>query len=579
MAQYNQGYIYTYSDLDKASQDEINLLDLSGRREKIGEQIINKGFLNKPLKQIDTVGKEILKISIIKQEKREQAVYKALGVSGDDVKTLSDNLRKALFGELADEVDYKDGQGPTKRMDKIFTFLRDYLHDALYEDVKNIAEGIKNGTAEDKDVITVYNRLSDPAQHLTVGLAAAQKRDGFLITDIEELKKIYEKEQKSKQEILSLYNNLQQDPITANAVTDILQVAKQQNKSASASSSLGQNASLNMRTIKKLVAKYARIAKMSVTGDVGEKAVSYFVEYGQVNIIEGVQKAFTLNVIPTSKWANNNKGYLDSAAESLTNYLNNHYNGHPLLKDFVVAKNKKMVSSLLPKEDIAIEITLNGGKIASSLLPNITGISIKTSFYEGTNEDFNGLTIQSSSFRSFLQNLFYAPSGSLGYAATFYQALLKIAMNLAGEVGWGEFVSGGTAYTFHSIMSDAINYFAYVWLTGVISNEKKPNHSDFFFVYKDRKTYLIPMSALLKEVENKMSNSDPLIKEGNLLWQKYSIPDEQLAALDNAKKGNGVGKGDELLKMQEYVLGPHGISRPGQIKLSNFPNLVQGMGL
>lgn len=575
--QYDQGYIYTYSDLDKASQKKINVLDLSGRREKIGEQIVNKGLLINPLKDMARTGGNILDASIKKQEEREKSVYSALGVSGDDVKTLSDNLRKAIFGDFAEEVDYKDGQEPTRRMDKVFTFLRDYLKEVLYKDVA----AIEGNTTDANSIINTYNEIFDPVEYLKDSLEES-KNSGFLITDLEKIKDICKKKSKKENELLSVYNNLQeQDQITSDAILDILQVAKHQANSIIASPSFQKYITLEqdgyhitLEGAKSLIKKYSNIAARTVTGDIGEKAFSCFVDYNRSKI---EQQICNIVVTPTSDWAGDTgKNYQTNYTNLFKNYLSTHYDNHPLLRDFITVTSMNKAASLLPKEDVAINIFLDDGKIASLIS---TGVSIKTSFYEGEKEDFNNLTIQSSSFRSFLQNLFYVPSNCLGDAATFYQALLKIAMNLAGEVGWEN-----PKYDFHSIMSKAINYFAYVWFTGVISDESLTGHSDFFFVYKNRKTYLIPMSAILKKVATNI-NSNPLLKENPTLWHTYSFSDTELATLDLNK--GGVYEGYYLKAAQEYALSSfrqgkniiHRLSQNGQIKLSNFPNLVQGMGL
>lgn len=575
--QYDQGYIYTYSDLDKASQKKINVLDLSGRRKKIGEQIVNKGLLINPLKDMVRTGGNILDASIKKQEEREKSVYSALGVSGDNVKTLSDNLRKAIFGDLAEEVDYKNGQEPTRRMDEVFTFLRDYLKEVLYKDVAAITEN----TTDANTIINTYNEIFDPAKHLKDSLEKS-KNSGFLITDLEKIKDICKKKSKKENELLSIYNNLQeQDQITSDIILDILQVANHQANSIIASRPFQKYITLEqdgyhitLEGAKSLIKKYSGITARLVTGDIGEKAFSCFVDYNRSKI---EQQVCSIVATPTSDWAGDTgKNYQTNYTNLFKNYLSSHYDNHPLLRDFITVTSMGKSSSLLPKEDVAIDIFLDDGKIASLIS---TGVSIKTSFYEGGKEDFNGLTIQSSSFRSFLQNLFYVPSNCLGDAAIFYQALLKIAMNLAGEVGWEN-----STYNFHNIMSKAINYFAYVWFTGVISDESLTGHSDFFFVYKNRKTYLIPMSAILKKVAaNRHSN--PLLKEDPALWHTYSFSDTELATLDLNK--GGVYEGYHLKAAQEYALSSsrqgkniiHRLSQNGQIKLSNFPNLVQGMGL
>lgn len=577
-SQYDEGYIYTYSDLDESERKKVNVLDISGRRADIGRQIINKGLLNGPLNDISSKGKAILEKSIKEQEAREKSVYSALGVSGGDVKTLSDNLRKALFGEFADEVDYGDGKGPTRRMDEVFTFLRDYLKEVVYKD----AEAIGENTTDVNSIINTYNKVVDPAGYLTDSLEKS-KNSGFLITDLKKIEDICKKKSKKENELLSVYNNLRkQDQITSEAILDILQVAKHQANSTLTSSSFQKYITLKqdgyhitLEGAKSLVIKYSKIAKRAVTGDIGEKLFSYFVDYNRNKIEQGVCR---IVATPTSDWAGDTgEKYQINKTNLLKNYLSSHYDNHPLLSDFITVTSMNHASSLLPKEDVAIDILLDEGKLASLIF---SGVSIKTSFYEGTNEDFNGLTIQSSSFRSFLQNLFYVPSNCLGDAATFYQALLKIVMNLAGEVGWNE-----SGYNFQEIMAKAINYFAYVWFTGVISDEGATGHSDFFFVYKNRKTYLIPMSAILQKVLDAMEGSNFLLKEDPALWRVYSFSDTELAALDLNK--GGAYEGYYLKATQEYALSSsrqgkkiiHRLSQNGQIKLSNFPNLVQGMGL
>lgn len=571
--QYDQGYIYTYSDLDAGSQNRIDLSDISGRQAVIGAQIINKGLLSTPLVNMSTRGINILLKSTMVQKAREQAVYDALGVSGDNVKELSDALREALFGELAEEVDYKDGQGPTRRMDKVFSFLRDYLKEVLYKDAKKIENAFGKGTTSDAFIEKAYNEISDPNAYLTSSLNESSK-NGFLITGLKNLENIYKKRNKNEREILSLYNNLQKDPPTSDAILEILEKAKRQENKVSSSSPLGKNTSLTPAEMEKIVEKYSKTANRAATGDIGEMAFSSFVESNIGEIERGVRKIFEVRVTPTSNWAGDiGRKYQSSYANSLLSFLDSHYDNHPLLRDFVVANSKTKTHSILPKEDVVIDVWLNENKIADLLLP--IGVSIKTSFHETNRykkvDPYDDITIQSSSFRSFLQNLFYVPSNCLGDASLFYQDLLKIAMNLAGEVGWSN-----PNYKFQTIMSKTINYFAYVWLTGVVT--ERGTHSDFFFAYKNRKTYLIPMSAILEKVAA-MRFSNPLIKEDEThsLWQQFSFTDEQLAALDSSKRRSGGS--NKLLEMQNYALGPHGISKLGSIKLSNFPNLVQGMGL